>query len=241
MTDKRIENILKIISDELAKDYLDTAYGANRTLNGATFGGLHKLGNALGYDTEMNGYLSLLSPEERAQRRTIGDLVQYGGEALGTGYGLYNGLNGALNFAGWAEHQAGKRNLTNQLKRGGEFSDVNFGKINPETLEKVNDLRRQGNLSELSPRAYIPANVVKKFYDKRLNEKYTPENVADMAARLFHKKGNTVTESQYPHIQQVVRPREKTSEVGYISQNPANRKTVIKSVYKKDNKRIQDF
>jgi len=233
MSDKRVNNVLKIIGEELARDYLDTAYGANRALNGATFGSFHKLGDTLGYDAEMNGYLSLLSPEERQRRQTIGDLVQYGGEALGTGYGLYNGLNGALNFAGWAEHQAGKRNLTNQLKRGGEFSDVNFGKINPETLDKVNDLRRQGNLGELNPRAYIPANVVKKFYDKRLNEKYTPEEIADMAARLFHKKGNTVTESQYPHIQQVVRPRDNVTEHGFVSQNPANGKTVIKSVYRK--------
>ncbi|MBQ8870338.1 MAG: hypothetical protein IJ019_03065 [Alphaproteobacteria bacterium] len=39
----------------------------------------------------------------------------------------------------------------------------------------------------LSGNAYIPANVVKKFYDKMLEQNYTPEQLATMGKRLFHE------------------------------------------------------
>ena len=42
-----------------------------------------------------------------------------------------------------------------------------------------------------------------------------------------------VTESKHPHIQQVVKPRTYTADYGYISQNPVNGQTVIKSMYRK--------
>ena len=123
--------------------------------------------------------------------------------------------------------------MINQLKRGNDFSDINFGKVYNDTMKKVNQIRESGNIPQLKGNAYIPANVVKKIYDKRIiNEGYTPEQMAEMGKRLFHQGPNMVSESRYPHIQQIVYPRTYTSDYGYISQNPANGQTVIKSMYK---------
>lgn len=94
-------------------------------------------------------------------------------------------------------------------------------------------MKRNTGYDELSGNAYIPANVVRKFYDKRLSEGYTPEKMAEMGKRLFHEGGNKVGKSNFPHIQEVLRQREGISEVGYISKNPRNGQTVIKSMYKK--------
>ena len=54
-----------------------------------------------------------------------------------------------------------------------------------------------------------------------------------MGKRLFQEDGNVVSEGRFSHIQQIGRPR-RTDEVGYISQNPSNSQTVVKSMYKVD-------
>ena len=65
---------------------LDTLYGANRAINGATFGGLDWLGNKLGIDTQMNEYLKLKDAQgQRDLARTTGQLVEYGSGGLSAG------------------------------------------------------------------------------------------------------------------------------------------------------------
>ena len=65
---------------------LDTLYGANRAINGATFGGLDWLGNKLGIDTQMNEYLKLKDAQGQGDiARTTGQLVEYGSGGLSTG------------------------------------------------------------------------------------------------------------------------------------------------------------
>ncbi len=65
---------------------LDTLYGANRAINGATFGGLDWLGNKLGIDTQMNEYLKLKDAQGQGDiARTTGQIVEYGSGGLSTG------------------------------------------------------------------------------------------------------------------------------------------------------------
>lgn len=234
--DSRVDGILQAVAafkKNAPQNYLDAAYGANRALNGASFGGLDHLGDRYGFDSRMNGYLSLLSPQERLLREGLSGALQTGGAMLPIAR-LWQGLRvpvSALmvNAIRWN----GRRNLVNQLRRGKDFKDINFGKVDDDTLNQVNDLRRNTGYDELSGNAYIPANVVRKFYNKRLSEGYTPEKMSEMGKRLFHEGSNKVGESNYPHIQKILRPREGISEVGYISKNPSNGQTVIKSMYKK--------
>ena len=115
-----------------------------------------------------------------------------------------------------------------------------FGKINKDTLSQINKLRERGGYEPLSSQTYIPANVVRKWHEKRISEGYTPQEVSEMARDLFQRGGREVTESRYPHIQQIIKPKENVSDVGYVAQNPSNGQTVIKSVYKKQNKYRQE-
>ena len=84
----RFENIKR----ELQKDALDVAYGANRTINGITAGGLDYLGDKLGFDSRMNGYLDSLPESERAQREALTDLLEFGGAALPVGTAIKAGV-----------------------------------------------------------------------------------------------------------------------------------------------------
>ena len=220
-----------MFTDYLAENVADMVYGAGRTINGMSGGGLNYLGERYGIDTRMNDCLSLKDEEGTGNlARNLGNMTQFGGMGLG-GAALFTSIPAAGNsIVRWN----GRRNLINQLKRGEDFKDINFGKVYPDTLKRINRLREFDNQPRLNQNAYIPANVVRKFYNKRLKEGYTPEDMARMGKRLFHEGGNTVSESKYPHIQQIGRPRTYTEDVGYISQNPANGQTVIKSMYKID-------
>lgn len=216
----------------ITQNYLDTAYGANRTLNGMTGGGLDYLGAKYGFDSKMSGYLGLLPEQERLKREELAKYLQVGGTLLPSAWllqGLGTPFNSLMvNVVRWN----GRRNLVNQLRSGKNFKDINFGKINDDTMNQINDLRRNGGFDELSGNSYIPANVVRKFYNKRLSEGYTPESMARMGKRLFHEGKRQVTESQYPHIQQITNPRKTVNETGFVSQNPANGQTVIKTMFK---------
>ena len=84
----RFENIKR----ELQKDALDVAYGANRTINGITAGGLDYLGDKLGFDSRMNGYLDNLPESERVQRKALADVLEFGGAALPVGIAINAGV-----------------------------------------------------------------------------------------------------------------------------------------------------
>lgn len=223
-----VNDIANRIWDNYLNSLTDIAYGASRALNGLSFGGLDYLGDKFGIDTRMRGYLNTLSPEEQLLRERLGDFNEFAGAGLGLGKVLKGVGLANTRLQRWN----GARNLIKQLNRGTDFKDINFGKMDADTLNRVNDLRESANLPRLTGNLYIPANVVRKFYNKRLNEGYTPEGVANLGKRLFHEPGNEVGPSRYSHIQQVMRPREAVDEYGYISQNPANGQTVIKTMLK---------
>ena len=77
-TKQAIDNIMNSIN----QDYLDVVYGVNRGLNGLSGGGLDYLGNKIGFDSQMNDYLSLFPQSERLKREKLGSLVEVGGSLL---------------------------------------------------------------------------------------------------------------------------------------------------------------
>ena len=88
------------LENELLMNGMDVLYGANRTLNGMSFGGLDWLGNKLGFDAQMNNYLQLKAPQSQNLAQAVGQLAELGGGAL-VGSALakagYNQANMAYN------------------------------------------------------------------------------------------------------------------------------------------------
>ena len=81
------------VVNQILMNGMDIIYGMNRAVNGITFGGLDWLGSKLGYDTQMNAYLQLKSPEERKFAQTVGQVAQFGGNVLTGGALAKSGLN----------------------------------------------------------------------------------------------------------------------------------------------------
>ncbi|MBQ8870337.1 MAG: hypothetical protein IJ019_03060 [Alphaproteobacteria bacterium] len=225
----------KGFGDYMSENVADMVYGVDKALSGGTLGVYDWLKEKTGIGVNETDYLDMKQYNDGTTipAQIGGAIAQYGAEALTSGYGLYKGLQMADKAVDGYTRYRGRNELKNQLRQGNNFQDINFGKVHPSTMRNVNCLRENGNLPLLNKNAYIPANVVKKLYHKRLNEGYTPEQLVEMAKRLFHEGPNMVSESKYPHIQQVVYPRKPSSDHGYISQNPVNGQTVIKSMYKK--------
>ena len=92
VTKKTTLNRFENIKRELQQDALDVAYGASRTINGMTAGGWDYLGNKLGFDSRMNGYLDNLSESERVQRKALADVLEFGGAALPVGIAINAGV-----------------------------------------------------------------------------------------------------------------------------------------------------
>ena len=77
-----------MFTDYLAENVADMVYGAGRTINGMSGGGLDYLGERYGIDTRMNDYLSLKDEEGTGNlARNLGNMTQFGGMGLGM-YGL---------------------------------------------------------------------------------------------------------------------------------------------------------
>ena len=212
--------------------------GVFDVLDGATLGGASKADKKYfgGTMNKLNNELEQISDITDIGNvyRGLQDFNKSIGAGL-LGIGVKNaggyGLNEAIKWNG-------RRDLVRQLERGDNFKDINFGKMDKDTLNGINELRRQGGYDALRSQTYIPANVVRKWHEKRITEGYSPQEVTNIARDLFQKGKGQVTESRYPHIQQIVQPKRNISDVGYVAQNPNNGQTVIKSVYKKDNVNI---
>lgn len=213
-----LKKIVDLIIADAAQGYLDTSYGANRTLNGITGGGLDYLGDKFGFDSRMEEYLGLLSPEERLLRQGLGNAAEWGGRALGLGAGL-RGVNSAwTGFSRWN----GRRNLINQLKKGTDFEDVNFGRIDPVKLQELNQLRKGLRQPEIKKgKVTIPSDRVEHIYERRvLDNRYSPEDAADTIYRaLFGKDSKIRPDKEYDTLQHfidfTVKP-ENTAIVGKI-------------------------
>lgn len=80
-------------------------------------------------------------------------------------------------------------------------------------------------------------DVVKHIYVGRVEDDgMSPERVARMLKEVFHGKGNIVGQGNASHIQEIRKPGNVKSKVGYIAINPKNGKNVVKTSYPKRNK-----
>ena len=123
--------------------------------------------------------------------------------------------------------------LFRSVLESGEFETVTFGRLSPDKMEALNAVRAEEGVSLLKgDQLVIPANVAKKFYEKRiLQDGHTPDDVAQMLLDVFHLDADAVSSTRYPHIQALVKLRDELSTLGFIARNPKNGETVIKSVY----------
>lgn len=148
---------------------------------------------------------------------------------------LYDALRKIGDLDAYALGKKGSKELGGRLKAQ-KFSNIEFGRMNPAKLAQLNEIRATNGEPPLTPDMKIPLNVVKKLYDKRIvSDKMKPEEVADMVFDTFYNPNNLVDASKYPHIQAVISPKEKVSNLGFISRDPANGGTVVKSAYLKEN------
>ena len=230
---KKMADIGEIVDNIVGtQNYLDAAYGANRAVNGLTFGGVDYLGDKLGFDSQMNEYLELLSPEERMLRQGLGNAAEWGGSIIGLNAGL-RGINSAwTGFNRWN----GRRNLVNQLKKGTDFEDINFGKIDPAKLKELNQLRkglRQPSIK--SERITIPSDRVEHIYQRRvLDNRYSPEDAADTIYRaLFGKDSRIRPDKEYDTLQHFIDSTVKPENTAIVGKIRGGDNIFVKTGFKK--------
>ncbi|MBO6281123.1 MAG: hypothetical protein J6N49_01185, partial [Alphaproteobacteria bacterium] len=217
----------RAIENDLLMNGMDVLYGMNRTINGMTFGGLDWLGNKLGIDTQMNEYLNLKDSQSRNLARRAGQIAGYGGSAL-TGGAL--GKSGLNSFIEWN----GRRNLINQLSNGNNFKDIRYRNISDDYRNILNDKRQDVNQPLMqNNRMYIPANVVRKLYNKRIiNDGMTPEDVANSIDNAIYRPNSAVFQTKYNQNQALVNSAGNKLDMGFVSVNPSKpNQNVIKSDY----------
>lgn len=154
---------------------------------------------------------------------------------------LYDALRKIGDLDAYALGKKGSKELGGRLKTQ-KFSNIEFGRMRPEKLAQLNEIRAANGEAPLAPDMKIPLNVVKKLYDKRvISDKMKPEQVADMVFDVFYSPETVVDASKYPHVQALIKPRDKVSQVGFISQNPKNGETVIKSAYRESTDKLKSI
>ncbi len=112
------------------------------------------------------------------------------------------GVLGAINRfgPGAARNFIGRSALRNELDNaasGRVVSDVDFGRLDKDTVNTIN------NMPELSENVVmngnsviIPARTVQKLYDKRvIDNKIKPDDLVDATQHIFYGKGSSVTPS----------------------------------------------
>ena len=213
--------------NQILMNGMDVLYGMNRTINGMTAGGLDYLGPKLGFDSKMNNYLQLKNPQERELAQNVGQLVQLGGGALTGGALAKVGLKP---FVAWN----GRRNLINQLTDGTNFKDVRYRNISDDYRSILNNKRQDVNQPLMqNNRMYIPANVVRKLYDKRIiNDGMTPEDVANSIDNAIYSPNSAIFQTKYNQNQALVNSSGNKLDIGFVSVNPSKpNQNVIKSDY----------
>lgn len=225
------EFMQKYCKPEITQDYLDLAYGANRTLNGLSWGGLDYLGRRTGFDAPMTEYLNLLPAEEREKRERLGDMVQLAGAGLSTGTFLRSIPTIGANIVRWN----GRRDLIEQLNRGLNFKDITYGYLDRNKVLEINNIRKQNDMPlMLNRRINIPANVVKKWHHKRLeNDNMTPVELSNSLDNVLFNPDTVVTHTKYPQNQALINHLNDLTELGFVSVNPGNlSQNVVKSIYR---------
>lgn len=128
----------------------------------------------------------------------------------------------------------GRRNLINQLTDGTNFKDVRYRNISDDYRSILNNKRQDVNQPLMqNNRMYIPANVVRKLYDKRIiNDGMTPEDVANSIDNAIYSPNSAIFQTKYNQNQALVNSSGNKLDIGFVSVNPSKpNQNVIKSDY----------
>lgn len=192
---------------------------------------LDYLGNKLGFDSQMNGYLQAFSPEERKGREKLGSLAEVGGTTL-----LGNKLLRLVPIVGdEVVRWNGRRGLLNQLKRGRDFKDVNFGKVSPAKLEELNKIRKELEQPQInSGKVTIPADRVEHIYERRvLGDRYKPEDATDTIYKaLFGKNSKVYPDKNHNTLQHFVDLSGKPSNKAIVGKIRGENNIFVKTGFK---------
>ena len=121
----------KTFGDYFADNVVDMAYGANRAVNGLSFGELDDLGNKLGYDTTMSDYVNLRGDNIKRW----GDISELGGTILSSYILGRSGINVAQPYCNaWKIGQAYDRLKQNPFSGSGQDVIAKMKNHNGETV-----------------------------------------------------------------------------------------------------------
>ena len=122
-----------------------------------------------------------------------------------------------------------------------DYVDVNFGTLRQDYKEALNNIRlEEGVQLIVGNDLVIPGNVVKKLHEKRmLQDSYSADEVARLLLDVFHKEGNSVYSSRYPHIQAIAQVREELTKIGFVGIDPETGATIIKSGYRISSNKLE--
>jgi hypothetical protein len=127
-----------------------------------------------------------------------------------------------------------------QALENAEFTDVNFGRLRADYKEALNAIRTEEGVPLIQgDDLIIPANVVKKLYEKRmLQEGLSADRVAEILLNVFHREADFASSTRYRNIQAIVSLRQELADIGFISINPKTGETVIKTSFIVDTKKL---
>ena len=159
-------------------------------------------------------------------------MTQFGGMGLG-GATFFTSIPAAGNsIVRWN----GRRNLINQLKRGEDFKDINFGKISNKRLNEINEIRRNVGVPEIkNRRVTIPADRVEHIYERRIDDnKYLPEEASDTIYKaLFGKNSKIYPDKNYDTLQHFVNSDTKPSNTAIVGKIRNGDNIFVKTGFKK--------
>ncbi len=153
---------------------------------------------------------------------------------------LGKGLDLASNR--WGRY-LGNKKLIKQLQSGKDFTDVKMGDLSAQTVKNINNLRKGlGQPLMENNELIIPANVVKKLYNKRiLNDKRNPKEFVSSLNDAIYNKTPEFSVTKYPQNQAVIKRGEKLTDLGFLSVNPQQTgQNVVKSAYRVPNEDVAD-
>lgn len=156
-----------------------------------------------------------------------------GGAAMPAAFhGLERGLNAY-------KVKSARSTVKEMLENRKDFDKIDFGILRKEKVDALNKIRQENGVDLLSKRRLkIPANVVKHLQERRMiTDGMKADDVADMLISAFHSPQGVVDRSKYPHIQAMINPKEKISDIGFVGVNPTDGEIVVKSAYKMLNER----
>ena len=101
-------------------------------------------------------------------------------------------------------------------------------------MRQLNNIRKNINQPQMqNNRIIIPANVVKKWYEKRIiNDGMSPEELANSIDNSIYSPNSVVFNTKYGQNQAIVNSSGNKLDIGFVSVNPSKpTQNVIKSDY----------